>query len=37
MEYSLCIVYERLCIFVERGELWEKGIDNDERMIYICF
>lgn len=31
---------ERICIFVdfvERGELWEKGIDNDERMIYICF
>ena len=27
----------RICSFVERGELWEKGIDNDERMIYICF
>lgn len=29
--------FERICIFVECGELWEKGIDNDERMIYICF
>lgn len=37
MEYSICIVYERICIFVECGALWEKGIDNDERMIYICF
>lgn len=37
MEYSICIVYERIWIFVECGELWEKGIDNEERMIYICF
>lgn len=37
MENSICIEYERICSFVERGELWEKGIDNDERMIYICF
>lgn len=29
--------FERICSFVECGELWEKGIDNDERMIYICF
>ena len=36
-EYSICIVYERIWSFVERGALWEKGIDNDERMIYICF
>lgn len=36
-ENSICIEYERLCSFVERGALWEKGIDNDERMIYICF
>lgn len=36
-ENSICIEYERICSFVERGELWEKGIDNDERMIYICF
>lgn len=36
-EYRICRVEKRLCSFVERGALWEKGIDNDERMIYICF
>ena len=34
--YRICRVEKRICIFVESGALWEKGIDNDERMIYIC-